>query len=150
MNKKQKSSNKKSLNKKGFSLIELVIVIAIMVVLVGVSVPVYFSYVEKAKISTDIQNAQEIAYAITIKAAAADSMTGIVTSSKTEITATNISTISDLASVPTIQVGSGNTWFYEYNGKDVTIYLGTSSKNYEVYPEITEDTDTADNPWCEN
>lgn len=128
----------------------MVIVIAIMVVLVGVSVPVYFSYVEKAKISTDIQNAQEIAYAITIKAAAADSMTGIVTSSKTEITATNISTISDLASVPTIQVGSGNTWFYEYNGKDVTIYLGTSSKNYEVYPEITEDTDTADNPWCEN
>ena len=121
-----------------------------MVVLVGVSVPVYFSYVEKAKISTDIQNAQEIAYAITIKAAAADSMTGIVTSSKTEITATNISTISDLASVPTIQVGSGNTWFYEYNGKDVTIYLGTSSKNYEVYPELTEDTDTADNPWCEN
>jgi type IV pilus assembly protein PilA len=44
-------------NNKGFSLVELIIVIAIMAVLIGVMAPQYIKYVEKSRISTDEQNA---------------------------------------------------------------------------------------------
>ena len=44
MNKKQKS-----LTNKGFSLVELIIVIAIMAVLVGVLAPQFLKYVEQSR-----------------------------------------------------------------------------------------------------
>ena len=39
----------------GFSLVELIIVIAIMAILTGVSVPIYLNFVEKGREATDIQ-----------------------------------------------------------------------------------------------
>ena len=42
-------------NNKGFSLVELIIVIAIMAVLIGVLAPAYLRYVEKSRKSSDIQ-----------------------------------------------------------------------------------------------
>ncbi len=47
-------------NNKGFSLVELIIVIAIMAVLVGVMAPQYIKYVEKSRISTDDSNASSL------------------------------------------------------------------------------------------
>ncbi|MCM1185507.1 MAG: prepilin-type N-terminal cleavage/methylation domain-containing protein [Lachnoclostridium sp.] len=51
---------KKEMNNKGFSLVELIIVIAIMAVLVGVLAPQYLKYVNNSKVSTDITNAGTI------------------------------------------------------------------------------------------
>ncbi|MBR5419508.1 MAG: type II secretion system protein [Lachnospiraceae bacterium] len=42
-------------NNKGFSLVELIIVIAIMAILVGVMAPQLIRYIEKAKVSNDTQ-----------------------------------------------------------------------------------------------
>lgn len=50
----------KKLNNKGFSLVELIIVIAIMAVLIGVLAPQYLKYVEKSRESADLDNYQTI------------------------------------------------------------------------------------------
>ncbi|MBQ7775740.1 MAG: prepilin-type N-terminal cleavage/methylation domain-containing protein [Lachnospiraceae bacterium] len=44
---------KKEMNNKGFSLVELIIVVAIMAVLIGVLAPAYLQYVEKSKKTKD-------------------------------------------------------------------------------------------------
>lgn len=43
-------------NKKGFTLAELLIVVAIIAVLVGVSIPVFTAQLEKSKEATDLAN----------------------------------------------------------------------------------------------
>ena len=54
----------KKMNNKGFSLVELIVVIAIMAVLVGVLAPQFIKYVESSRRSTDVSNAQNIQSAI--------------------------------------------------------------------------------------
>lgn len=63
------NKNQKSLTNKGFSLVELIIVIAIMAVLVGVLAPQFMRYVERSRESADIQNCQEIISAIQVAVA---------------------------------------------------------------------------------
>lgn len=59
MEKKQRT-----LNNKGFSLIELIVVIAIMAILVGTLAPQFMKYVESSKQSTDMQTASALRTAI--------------------------------------------------------------------------------------
>ena len=53
-------------NNKGFSLVELIIVIAIMAVLVGVLAPTYLQYVEKSKKANDVSTIDTIVNAVEI------------------------------------------------------------------------------------
>ncbi len=68
----------KKMNNKGFSLVELIIVIAIMAVLIVVLAPQYLKYVEKSRNSTDVTNATEIVTAIQVYASDPDVATADV------------------------------------------------------------------------
>lgn len=52
-------------NNKGFSLVELIIVIAIMAILVGVMAPQLIKYIEKTNVSSDVQLCDSVKTAIT-------------------------------------------------------------------------------------
>ncbi len=60
---------KEKMNDKGFSLVELIIVIAFMAVLVVVLAPQYLKYVERSRNSTDVTNATAIVTACQVWAA---------------------------------------------------------------------------------
>jgi prepilin-type N-terminal cleavage/methylation domain-containing protein len=49
---------------KGFTLVELVVVIVILAILIGVSVAGYSKYIGQSKINTDVQNAEIIRSAV--------------------------------------------------------------------------------------
>lgn len=53
-------------NNKGFSLIELIIVVAIMAILIGILAPQYLRFVERSRVSSDRQNADELVRAVEI------------------------------------------------------------------------------------
>lgn len=87
--------NKKKNDNKGFSLVELIIVVAIMAILVGLLAPQYLKYVEKSRKSADASNLDEMVRAIQIYAAdaevtlPADTYTITINATSTSVTATN-------------------------------------------------------------
>ena len=52
----KKTLNKVRENKKGFTLAELLIVVAIIAVLVAISIPIFNSQLEKSREATDMAN----------------------------------------------------------------------------------------------
>lgn len=63
---------KKKMDNKGFSLVELIIVIAIMVILVAVLAPQYLRYVEKSRVASDTQTTVELINVMQVLAADPD------------------------------------------------------------------------------
>lgn len=73
------------LNNKGFSLVELIIVIAIMAVLIGVLAPQYLKYVEKSRVSADSDQIDTFISAVEIYSAANGVVTGDISLADTGI-----------------------------------------------------------------
>lgn len=80
----------KKMNNKGFSLVELIIVIAIMAILVGVLAPQFMKYIESSRQSTDIQSASAIRSAIEAGVAEGELTSNVTVS----ITGTNAISVS--------------------------------------------------------
>ena len=117
----------KKSNNKGFSLVELIIVIAIMVILVAVLAPQFTKYVERSRLSTDVQTASEVA--TTAQVAFADGK--ITAGTKYAATTTNFDTLSTDATAVSTYFGKGTTFdvTVDANGA-VTVVAGT----IQAYP----------------
>lgn len=99
----------KKMNNKGFSLVELIIVIAIMAILIVVLAPQYLKYVEKSRNSTDLQSITEFKDACEIWAADPDAGSGGTTAFKKGDTFTltcDSTTNSGIGSIPTGDSGA--------------------------------------------
>ena len=135
MNKKQKN-----LTNKGFSLVELIIVIAIMAVLVGVLAPQYIKYVEKSRVSADAQQVEEFTGAMTVLASDVDvtldsTKTYTVTSDTTgKITISNdLKTIFDsLGSVDTAKNYSYKSTSYKAQAITISLAYDGTAKVWKV------------------
>ena len=85
MNEKMKVRLNEKTNNKGFSLVELIIVIAIMAVLIAVLAPQFLRYVERSRYQKDItavselENAVEVAMANEVYANAMNTYLGTTT-----------------------------------------------------------------------
>jgi hypothetical protein len=135
--------NQKKLNNKGFSLVELIIVIAIMAVLIGLLAPQFLKYVQRSKYSTDVKNGQEIATVIQTLIAdnkLTESVTTAEAFSGTQ--KAYVAGVGDgklLAEAPKSKVSDSNVFKVKYdvkNGK-VEVYITDGTNESEVFPELT-------------
>lgn len=116
-------------NNKGFSLVELIIVIAIMAILAGALAPALIKYINKSRRSADISNADTIRTACQTAMSDEDAMVAI----GTRVTGASVS---DLKS----SYGAFST--------EISSILGNStitSKYFDKGNEFTVDIDVAGN-----
>ena len=109
---------------KGFSLVELVIVIAIMAVLVAILAPLFIKYVEQSRRSRDIQTADRIREAFL--ADIAEGSTAGAGSVEVEINASYLpGTINETPTVAGHVFPSGGTFtaVYDADANEVGVYV---------------------------
>lgn len=143
-----RKANSKRKNNKGFSLVELIIVIAIMAILVGVLAPQFAKYLGKSKTATDVQNAQQMASAISAQFAED------ATKSTKELPAAGIYDVSaegdDAAKIqkviggnPQVKHDSSKKFLVEWDSNgNVKVYVGTSTTDTNktmLYPTAKDD-----------
>lgn len=122
---------KKNIGNNGFTLVELIVVIAILGVLMAVLVPQYIQYVEKARVATDEAAIAEVAHSAEIASAEEDVYDEIKSGSATIIVEDNKAPYSEsthlqseiLAVIPNVDFKSKT-----YDTESVIIKIDSNGK----------------------
>ena len=120
---------KKKLNKKGFTLVELVVVIAIIGILAGFAVPKFLGFQESARLNSDVSTAKQIAD-IAAVLVSQDKINLPETGKTTDITITSATAskadgtdaekiVEKMQNVPTLKSQNGKT-------KDIVVVIDES------------------------
>ena len=113
-------------NNKGFSLVELIIVIAIMAILVGVMAPQLIKYIEKANVSADVQICDSVRTAVTTTMMDP----AVVTDpAYTDVSASAIKSYTSIASLCNTAVASSFT-------KNINDLLGTTTPDTTLLAQM--------------
>lgn len=122
----KKFMSKKRNKKRGFTLIELIIVVAIIAILAAIAVPAFGKVSQNAKENTDLANARTIYSVVT--AAVAEGDLGVTDVDKAPVT--NL-TDHGLATIPVPKSQLNATFKYSITNGNVTVYINDTL----VYPE---------------
>ena len=123
---------KKELSNKGFSLVELIIVFAIMAVLVGLLAPQYFKYVTNSRVSTDIANAEELATAFGVGMANGKVTPGDYTGAENSTIGLSI----DVDKWPDLKFDRASAWRVSVSSNGITtVDIECGGTYYPCYPE---------------
>ena len=136
--------NQRKLNNKGFSLVELIVVIAIMAVLIGLLAPQFIKYVNRSRYATDIKNGQEIATITQTLMADRIISGGAIAAEKYDDGGKifNAAKAQNLASeTPKSKVKPSTGFFIDYDPAtgSVKVYAQSAEAKNMVYPNLGDD-----------
>ena len=125
------------MNKKGFTLIEMLVVIAIIAVLVAIIIPVVGNSTAKAQAATDAANLRSAQASLTIavlngtapKATAGGTVSGDATTYPVHINGTGATT----PAAPVSKSGDGAFGYTIDDKGNVTVYFGSTTNNIDHY-----------------